>query len=168
MVDYFKVLNISEEASQKDVKIAFRKMAIKYHPDKNKIRDSKDKFIEIKIAYDILSNPISRAIYEKDFSVFKKLNAIKNSNDEFSKKIFQRSNSNNQENQLSIRITKIFKVIGLSILLAVLIKIIIDSNINRQIESSEIQNELIDSTHIKEYDYKNETQFNTETGELKF
>ena len=150
MVDYFKVLNISEEASQKDVKIAFRKMAIKYHPDKNKIRDSKDKFIEIKIAYDILSDPIRRSTYEKDFSLFKK------------------SNASIQENQLSIKITKIFKVIGLSILLAVLIKIIFDSYIKGKIESSEMQNEWIDSSHIKQYDYKNETQFYPETGELKF
>lgn len=51
--DYYKVLGVDKEASDKDIKKAFRKLALQYHPDKNKEEDAEDKFREIAEGEDI-------------------------------------------------------------------------------------------------------------------
>lgn len=45
--DYYKILGISRDASGKDIKRAFRKLAVKYHPDKNKEEGAEAKFMKI-------------------------------------------------------------------------------------------------------------------------
>lgn len=45
--DYYSVLGVKRDASTKDIKRAFRKLAIKYHPDKNKEKEAEEKFKEI-------------------------------------------------------------------------------------------------------------------------
>ena len=45
--DYYKVLGLSKDASEKDIKKAFRKLALQLHPDKNKGPDAEEKFREI-------------------------------------------------------------------------------------------------------------------------
>lgn len=45
--DYYEVLGVEKSATQKEIKRAFRKLAIKYHPDKNKDPDAEEKFVEI-------------------------------------------------------------------------------------------------------------------------
>jgi len=57
---HYSVLGISPSASEKEVKKAFRKLAIKYHPDKNKDDGAQEKFQEIGAAYEILSDPEKR------------------------------------------------------------------------------------------------------------
>merc|ERR1719193_2971939 len=57
---HYSVLGISPSASEKEVKKAFRKLATKYHPDKNKDDGAQEKFQEIGAAYEILSDPEKR------------------------------------------------------------------------------------------------------------
>ncbi|KAK4471806.1 hypothetical protein MN116_005200 [Schistosoma mekongi] len=62
--DYYDILGVSKSASTSDVKKAFRKLALKYHPDKNKDEDSQKKFLKIAEAYDVLSDDEKRKQYD--------------------------------------------------------------------------------------------------------
>ncbi len=63
--DYYEILGINKDASEEEIKLAYRKLAKKYHPDLNrKDPKSKDKFIELKEAYDTLIDPTERRIYD--------------------------------------------------------------------------------------------------------
>ena len=56
--DYYDILGISKGASADEIKKAYRKMALKYHPDKNPDdKDAEDKFKKAAEAYEVLSNP---------------------------------------------------------------------------------------------------------------
>lgn len=63
--DYYKILGVAKGVSDEDLKKAYRKMALKYHPDKNKSPGAEDKFKEIAEAYDVLSDPKKREIFDK-------------------------------------------------------------------------------------------------------
>jgi molecular chaperone DnaJ len=64
--DYYDVLGVSREASAEEIKKAYRKIAIKYHPDKNPDdHTAEDKFKEAAEAYEILSNQEKRARYDR-------------------------------------------------------------------------------------------------------
>ena len=64
--DYYELLEVSKDADQKEIKLAYRKLAKKYHPDLNKTdKYAKEKFIEIKKAYDTLIDPLKRKIYDQ-------------------------------------------------------------------------------------------------------
>lgn len=63
MKNYYDVLGVSEDASQKEIKKAYRDLAKKYHPDRGQGSDE-DKFKEISEAYDILGDPQKRREYE--------------------------------------------------------------------------------------------------------
>ena len=52
--DYYAILGVGRKASEDELKKAYRKMALKYHPDKNKDPGAEDKFKEIAEAYDVL------------------------------------------------------------------------------------------------------------------
>ncbi|XP_064604951.1 LOW QUALITY PROTEIN: dnaJ homolog subfamily B member 4-like [Liolophura sinensis] len=63
--DYYKILGIDKGANDDVIKKAYRKMALKYHPDKNKSPGAEDKFKEIAEAFDVLSDSKKREIYDK-------------------------------------------------------------------------------------------------------
>jgi len=64
MKDYYRILEVSKECNETDIKKAYKKLAFQYHPDKNKSDDAETKFREISEAYDILSNADKRRIYD--------------------------------------------------------------------------------------------------------
>jgi curved DNA-binding protein len=63
--DYYKILGVDKKASQDDVKKAYRKLAVKFHPDKNPgDKKAEEKFKEINEANDVLSDPAKRKKYD--------------------------------------------------------------------------------------------------------
>ncbi|KAG7491371.1 hypothetical protein MATL_G00002980 [Megalops atlanticus] len=63
--DYYAVLGIQKGASEDEIKKAYRKQALRYHPDKNKSPGAEEKFKEIAEAYDVLSDPKKKDIYDR-------------------------------------------------------------------------------------------------------
>lgn len=63
--DLYEVMGLARDASQEDVKRAFRKLAMEYHPDRNKEADAEERFKEIAAAYEVLSDPEKRGAYDR-------------------------------------------------------------------------------------------------------
>ncbi|RDX93814.1 DnaJ-like subfamily B member 4 [Mucuna pruriens] len=66
-VDYYKILQVDKSAKDDDLKKAYRKLAMKWHPDKNpnNKKEAEAKFKQISEAYEVLSDPQKRAIYDQ-------------------------------------------------------------------------------------------------------
>lgn len=62
--DYYEVLGVARDADEKTIKDAFRQLALKYHPDRNKEPGASDRFKEIAEAYAVLSDPKKRSEYD--------------------------------------------------------------------------------------------------------
>jgi molecular chaperone DnaJ len=62
--DYYEVLDVSKDASKSEIKDAYRKLAMQYHPDRNKAADAEEKFKEISEAYAVLSDDQKRQQYD--------------------------------------------------------------------------------------------------------
>lgn len=64
--DYYAVLGVTKKASQDEIKKAYRKLAVRYHPDKNQgNKSAEEKFKEISEAYEVLGDPEKRKQYDK-------------------------------------------------------------------------------------------------------
>ncbi|MBW7904611.1 MAG: molecular chaperone DnaJ [Phycisphaerae bacterium] len=63
--DYYEVLGLKRESSPDEVKRAFRQAALKYHPDRNREPGAEDKFKEASEAYEVLSDPQRRQLYDR-------------------------------------------------------------------------------------------------------
>ncbi|WP_129598510.1 molecular chaperone DnaJ [Methanohalophilus profundi] len=63
--DYYEILGVSKDASASEIKKAYRKLAMKHHPDKNEESDAEEKFKEISEAYAVLSDEGKRAQYDR-------------------------------------------------------------------------------------------------------
>lgn len=65
-MDYYEILGVSRGATEDEIKKAYRKMAVKYHPDKNQgDADAEARFKEVSEAYEVLSNPEKRQMYDR-------------------------------------------------------------------------------------------------------
>jgi len=62
--DYYQILSVSKNATQDEIKKAYRKLALEYHPDKNKSKEAEEKFKEINQAYEVLSDPQKKEAYD--------------------------------------------------------------------------------------------------------
>jgi curved DNA-binding protein len=63
--DYYQVMGVARDASQEDIKRAYRKLARKYHPDVSKEKDAEEKFKELQEAHEVLKDPEKRAAYDQ-------------------------------------------------------------------------------------------------------
>lgn len=64
--DYYEILGVDKKASADDIKTAYRKLAMQYHPDRNKAADAEEKFKEISEAYAVLEDQTKRQHYDQD------------------------------------------------------------------------------------------------------
>ncbi|KAM9744091.1 dnaJ homolog subfamily B member 5 isoform 1-T2 [Menidia menidia] len=63
--DYYKILGIPKGSNEEEIKKAYRRMALRFHPDKNKDANAEEKFKEIAEAYEVLSDPKKRVVYDQ-------------------------------------------------------------------------------------------------------
>jgi len=70
--EFYRILEISENATQEEIKSAYRKLALKYHPDKNpnNQEEAKEKFQEVSRAYEILGDEERRKRYDNGETEF--------------------------------------------------------------------------------------------------
>jgi curved DNA-binding protein CbpA len=84
-IDYYKVLNFSENATLEEIKKAFRELAKEYHPDKNKSKDASVKFREVFEAYEILKDKITKDIFDERRKKFYNYKSAEFNNEKYTK-----------------------------------------------------------------------------------
>ena len=68
MKDYYKILEIDPRATIEDIRKAYRKLALQYHPDKNSDLNSEEKFKEVAEAYEVLNDPAKKQEYDSSLA----------------------------------------------------------------------------------------------------
>ncbi|CAO3661080.1 unnamed protein product [Rhizopus stolonifer] len=88
--EYHKILGVSIDAKDDEIKKAYRKLALRYHPDKNSSSEAEEKFKDISEAYEVLSDPKKRRLYDNSLHNDKPSFYDHGYNDIFSQFHFQR------------------------------------------------------------------------------
>ncbi len=70
-IDYYSILNLDNKANSEVIKKAYRRQAIKWHPDKNPGKDTAREMQQVNEAYLILGDPAARERYDKEYTLFK-------------------------------------------------------------------------------------------------
>jgi curved DNA-binding protein CbpA len=93
MIDYYSILGIPSSSSKLEIKKAYRRLALIWHPDKNHSPNSSNKFIEINEAYLILSDEEARVKYDYQFKTYNQnlfnSQSGNNLNEEFADPVFE-------------------------------------------------------------------------------
>lgn len=100
--DYYSILQVSSKDSLSKIKNQYKKLSLKYHPDKNKTKEASEKFILINEAYDVLKDDYKRGRYDVEYekynnpfqnmmNIFNNMDFFKNKN--INKKSFIKSHS---------------------------------------------------------------------------
>ena len=92
-VDYYAILEVDENATQEDIKLAFKKQALKWHPDRNPGVDTTKRMQEINEAYLILKDTEARARYDKEYQRFKQFKKEKQERKEYQNREKQKQQS---------------------------------------------------------------------------
>src|ERR1700689_3618383 len=64
-VEYYEFLGVSRDCNEQELKTAYRRLAMQYHPDRNSAPDAEEKFKQASEAYQVLSDPQKRAAYDR-------------------------------------------------------------------------------------------------------
>lgn len=101
ITDFYRILGVSYDASFEEIKTAYRRLAMEYHPDRNKSPDAEQKFKEICAVYKILSNAEERRKYDKRLFAELKSWFEKKENESSSRNMSFENNINQNQNQES-------------------------------------------------------------------
>ena len=71
MDDYYRALELNKDASLDEIRKSFRTLALKYHPDKNRNEGSKEKFMKVVEAYEVLSDSNGKKNYDESITIKK-------------------------------------------------------------------------------------------------
>lgn len=103
--NHYLTLRVTNTSSKSDIKKAYRKLALEFHPDRNRNSDAHEKFIEINEAYLILSDEEARIKYDREFYAFYKTS----NNEKFTNNKENFSNHSNQDYKKTTSTESIFK-----------------------------------------------------------
>ena len=93
MKDYYKILELEFGADILAVKKAYRRLALKYHPDKNKEPNAAQKFIEITEAYEVLRDPLKKSEYDRLYQAYFRTTA----QDQYSEQSYEQTYKRKQQ-----------------------------------------------------------------------
>lgn len=98
-VDYYAILEVDENATQEEIKLAFKKQALKWHPDRNPGVDTTKRMQEINEAYLILKDTEARARYDKEYQRFKQFRKEKQERKEYQNQEKQKQQSEQKQSE---------------------------------------------------------------------